>query len=173
MEVLRGGLVAGSVPRVDKPALERTVQNVFNTRLPEGSEPGGLGPTTLAHAIGTSRTIELQHLRYQWSWPVPPPTDEILDPKSPQKPPSAGPEEEGEGKEKEMADTDGVSEPPPPAAATPAVSPSRVQRVTNIRGEELDANGEVVMPPKSYWVRKTPSFFECFPYVCPEPVLAK
>jgi len=106
---------------------------------------------------------------------VPPPTDEILDPKSPQKPPSAGPEEEGEGKEKEMAvaDTDGVSEPPPPAAATPAVSPSRVQRVTNIRGEELDANGEVVMPPKSYWVRKTPSFFECFPYVCPEPVLAK
>ena len=83
VEVLRGGAVAGSVPRTELKQLDPSVQNVFNTRVAE-AEPG-LGPTTLAHAVGTSRTIELKWLRYQWDWPVLPPTDEILDPQSPTK----------------------------------------------------------------------------------------
>lgn len=121
VEVLRGGAVAGSVPRTELKKLEPSVQNVFNTRVAE-AEPG-LGPTTLAHAVGTSRTIELKWLRYQWDWPVLPPTDEILDPQSPTK----------QGAE--------------PQAAARAVASS----ITNIRGEELDANGEVVVLPKSFW----------------------
>ena len=135
VECLRGGFVAGSVPKVARPEDMKTVENVFNTRMPEGETVPG--PTTLAHAVGTGRTIELKWLRYQWDWPVPPPVDEIMDGE-----PAVDPDSRSAAGD----------DPENPDAPAVAVSPARIQsKVTNARGEELDANGQVKMEPKASW----------------------
>ena len=137
VECLRGGVVAGSVPKVDREEDAKTVENVFNTRIPEGETIPG--PTTLVHSVGTGRTLELKWLRYQWDWPVPPPVDEIMD-------------DDGKSAADPDEDKSAAGDDPENPEAPPPVSPARIQsKITNARGEELDANGQVMMEPNATW----------------------